>query len=261
MWFPLWHHKAYAVTQTSLGTTTTSNQISSSIQSLSLTEVALLPSPSRPTTVLIYRYVYRMYVSSYAYSARYSKRPHYSYVQLQFTAHEYDNASAFRCVFESEYVANLNSNSNSTSTATDFEAGAGATGGHSNNCAAIYAIQFVRWPQTLTKFFDLQNYFYDGASNDFWYDFRQLLKFPLSPLFLSLSPDCHLKWTQIVCVRFIDAHPSDTTAFDQVRRHRRRRRRRTCLSSLCMTLSVCACVYVCVCAPLNQLAYLLKIHI
>lgn len=61
--------------------------------------------------------MYYMYMSSYAYSARYSKRPHYSYVQLQFTAHEYDNASAFRSVFESEYVyvANLNSNSNSTS--------------------------------------------------------------------------------------------------------------------------------------------------
>lgn len=59
---------------------------------------------------------------------------------------------------------------NSTSTATDL----GATGGNSNNCAAIYAIQFVRWPQTLTKFFDLQNYFYDVAGNDFWYHFRQL---------------------------------------------------------------------------------------
>lgn len=65
---------------------------------------------------------------------------------------------------------------NSTSTATDL----GATGGNSNNCAAIYAIQFVRWPQTLTKFFDLQNYFYDGAGNDFWYHFRQLPS-PLPP--------------------------------------------------------------------------------
>lgn len=113
----------------------------------------------------------------------------------------------------------------------------GATGGNSNNCAAIYAIQFVRWPQTLTKFFDLQNYFYDGAGNDCWYHFRQLPS-PL-PLTLPTPIDWHLKWTQIVCVRFIDAHPSDTTAFDQARRWQRRRR--TCLSALCMTVCVCVC--------------------
>lgn len=63
--------------------------------------------------------------------------------------------------------------------------------------------------------------------------------FPVTPL----APDWHLKWTQMVCVRFIDAHPSDTTAFDQVRRKRRRRwRQRTCLSALCMTLYLCVCV-------------------
>lgn len=126
MWFLLWPHKAYAVTQTSLSTT--SNQSSSSIQSLSLTA---LKAPSFANNYYIdlcmyvcksYPYVYVLYMSSYAYNAGYSKRPHYSYVQLQFTAHEYDNASASKCVFESEYVyvANLNSNSNSTSTATDF---------------------------------------------------------------------------------------------------------------------------------------------
>lgn len=70
--------------------------------------------------------------------------------------------------------------------------------------------------------------------------FGNCLPSPLSPATSLVS---HLKWTQIVCVRFIDAHPSDTTAFDQARRRWQRRRRRTCLSALCMTVCVC---FVCV---------------
>lgn len=75
---------------------------------------------------------------------------------------------------------------------------------------------------------------------------RQRFLIPFSaiacpPLSHATTLVSHLKWTQIVCVRFIDAHPSDTTAFDQARRRWQRRRRRTCLSALCMTVCVCVC--------------------
>lgn len=138
---------------------------------------------------------------------------------------------------------------NSTSTATDL----GATGGNSNNCAAIYAIQFVRWPQTLTKFFDLQNYFYDVAGNDFWYHFRQLPSPPPLPRYFPRFPfevnsNCLRTLYWRTSIRYNRIWPSETTMTTTTATHMFK----------CIMYE---CVCVCVCAPLNQLAYLLKIHI
>lgn len=181
------------------------------------------------------RWVY-MYVFSYAYSAGYSKRK-LSVCHIIHMCNFNLRLMNTRNEAHPNTYSNLNSNS-------QFNFNCHRFGGdwwqfkqlRRNLCYTICAMT-----TNTHEVFRFAKLFLWRRRQRFLIPFSAIALPPLPPATSLVS---HLKWTQIVCVRFIDAHPSDTTAFDQARRRwQRRRRRRTCLSALCLNV----CVRVCVC--------------